>query len=283
MTFSIVALALCATFVGLWLVLGRDVLRASYVAVTVKPGTEREPQSLSPTARRHEGTLQLAMIDHADPTLVLIVLRLDGGSQWISTIRVDQFGSGISRLDNWRLALERVLVVEKPRAREVIVRPLRRGRSELRIKHAEHSDGVRRRHLIPAVGLAAISLISSVVLVCADGVGDSVSWAHHAGVSAAPLLLVAGALLAFTIGIPTTGTALALRLVSIAAFVAWGISQLLPSTELGTLLDDIAILLFVIDAGVFGLFGIAGGSEGPRSEMMALPSSGDATRSQVPS
>jgi hypothetical protein len=32
-----------------------------------------------------------------------------------------------------------------------------------------------------------------------------------------------------------------------------------------------------------GLFGIAGGSEGPRSEMMALPSSGDATRSQAPS
>jgi hypothetical protein len=251
MILFIFACALGTVLVGLWLILGRDVLRASYVDVGVRPGDDEEQQSLSLIARRHEGMLQLAMIDHVDPTLVLIVLRLDSGGQLISTIRVDQFGSGISRLDDWRLASRRVLVVEKPRTREVIVRPLSAWQSTLAIRQFENGATTQRWRLILAAGLAAMSLLSSMILMCADGFGGSVSWTHHAGLSAAPLLLVAVALLASTIGIPIRSTTLALRLVTIAAFVAWGVSQLLPSTGLGTLLDDIAILLFVIDAGIF--------------------------------
>jgi hypothetical protein len=35
-------------------------------------------------------------------------------------------------------------------------------------------------------------MAANIVLLTADGIGGSVRWAHHAGASAAPLLLVAG-------------------------------------------------------------------------------------------
>jgi hypothetical protein len=96
-----------------------------------------------------------------------------------------------------------------------------------------------------------VSIVSSIVLMCTDGVSTGVSWTHHAGVSAAPLLLIAGALLAISIAVPPTGTSAILRVVTVTAFLTWGLSQLLPNTGAGTLLDDFAILLFVIDGGVF--------------------------------
>ena len=61
---------------------------------------------------------------HVDPGLVLVVLRLDSGGQWISTVRTDEQGFGIARLDSWRARVQRVTIFEKPRAREVVFRPI---------------------------------------------------------------------------------------------------------------------------------------------------------------
>jgi hypothetical protein len=97
-------------------------------------------------------------------------------------------------------------------------------------------------------------MVGSLVLIIRDGVAGGVEWTHHAGLSAAPLLLVAGALAAVSIAVPPRGYRWILRAVTVAAFVSWGLSQLFPDTRAAGLLDDAAILLFVIDAGCFVLF-----------------------------
>jgi hypothetical protein len=85
--------------------------------------------------------------------------------------------------------------------------------------------------------------------VVTDGINTGVHWTHHAGVSAAPLLLVAGAIAAMSIAHPPAWRRLVMRLVAIMAFAAWGLSQLFPGSPAAGLLDDAAILLFVVDAG----------------------------------
>jgi hypothetical protein len=106
-----------------------------------------------------------------------------------------------------------------------------------------------RFRLAVAVGLGTLSMAGSVVLVVTDGINGSVHWTHHAGVSAAPLLLVAGAIAAMSIAHPPAWRRLVMRLVAMMAFAAWGLSQLFAGSVAADLLADAAILLFVLDAG----------------------------------
>ena len=118
-----------------------------------------------------------------------------------------------------------------------------RGRSQAQ------ATGAPRLRLAVAVGLGARSVAGSLLLVVTDGINANVHWAHHAGVSAAPLLLVAGAIAAISIAHPPAWRGLLVRLVAVMAFVAWGLSQLLAGSAAAGPLDDAAILLFVLDAG----------------------------------
>lgn len=117
------------------------------------------------------------------------------------------------------------------------------------MNHQDDQPRAPRLRLFFAIGLGVVSIAVSVVLVVADVVGRGSQWAGHPGVSAAPLLLVAGAITAFSIARPASRREDAMRLVAAAAFVAWGLSQLAHSPQLAGVLDDLAILLFVIDAG----------------------------------
>ena len=109
--------------------------------------------------------------------------------------------------------------------------------------------GAQRLRLAVAAGLGTLSIAGSLLLLVTDGVNDSVHWTHHAGVSAAPLLLVAGAIAVMSIAHPPAWRRLLIRVVAIMAFTAWGLSQLLAGSLAAGLLDDAAILLFVLDAG----------------------------------
>jgi len=111
----------------------------------------------------------------------------------------------------------------------------------------QHLDAPRLR-LFAAISLSVISIAGSVLLVVTDGIGGNVRWAHHSGVSAAPLLLVAGAITAVSIAHPPNGRHALMRLVAVLAFVAWGIAQLAPNPGVAGALNDAAILLFVVDA-----------------------------------
>ena len=278
MILAIGTLGLIAVLALLWVSVGRETLRLGYVAMTNTPSVEAGGRDTIRDAARHEGVLHLVMADHVDPGLMLVVLRLDDGGQWISTVRTDQQGFGGRRLDSWRASARRVVIDEKPRAHEVVFRPVTgRHASSLRTRierglvpvrrldsannhdasdgsvgdGGQHSQPVPRLRLLFALGLAAVSIASSLVLMFTDGIDAGVSWTHHAGVSAAPLLLIAGALLAVSIAVPPAGKAAVFRAVTVTAFTTWGLSQLLPNTGAGTVLDDVAILLFVIDAAVF--------------------------------
>ena len=102
--------------------------------------------------------------------------------------------------------------------------------------------------LLVAIGLGLISIAGSILLVAADGIGGSVRWAHHAGASAAPLLLVAGAIAAVSIAHPPRRRHGFMRLIAVLAFTAWGTAQLFPASAAAGALNDVAILLFVTDA-----------------------------------
>jgi hypothetical protein len=100
-----------------------------------------------------------------------------------------------------------------------------------------------------AIWLGLVSIAGGVVLAATDAVGGSIRWTHHAAVSAAPLLLVAGAIVAVTVAHPVKGRRALMRFVAVLAFTAWGMAQLLPDSGAAGALNDVAILLFVVDAG----------------------------------
>jgi len=143
-----------------------------------------------------------------------------------------------------------------------------------------HPARAARIRLLGAVVLGVLSVIGSVLLIVIDGVSTSVSWVHHAGVSAAPLLLVAGALIALTLANPPHGRAMVLRIVTAAAFASWGLSQLFPNEGVGTVLGDIAILLFVIDAAVFATVEAVGLLRPAADERHGAAVEGEAGQSQ---
>lgn len=109
--------------------------------------------------------------------------------------------------------------------------------------------GATHVRLSLAIGLGLASIAASVLLITADGIGASIHWAHHAGAAAAPLLLAAGALAAVSVAYPPPDRPHSImRLVAALAFTAWGTAQLVPAPAAAAL-NDVAILLFVIDAG----------------------------------
>ena len=108
--------------------------------------------------------------------------------------------------------------------------------------------GAPRFRLSVAIGLGLTAIAASILLLTADGIGGSVHWAHHAGASAAPLLLVAGAIAAVSVAHPPKGRHGFMRLVAVLAFTAWGSGQLVPDSGVAGALNDLAILLFVVDA-----------------------------------
>jgi len=100
-----------------------------------------------------------------------------------------------------------------------------------------------------AAGLGLVAIGGSVALVAADGIGGGIRWSHHPGVSAAPLLVVAGAIAAVSVAHPVGGRRELMRFVAAFAFTAWGLAQLFPDSGVAGVLNDLAILLFVVDAG----------------------------------
>jgi hypothetical protein len=109
--------------------------------------------------------------------------------------------------------------------------------------------GIRHIRVIAAIVLGAISAAASVALVVTDGLDAGAGWSHHAGVSAAPLLIIAGAIAVATLAHPHTAASVVKAVVGVLAFASWGLAQLVPSSPATGWLGDVAILLFVFDAG----------------------------------
>jgi hypothetical protein len=111
-----------------------------------------------------------------------------------------------------------------------------------------HCPGGVDVRLAAAIGLGVTSIAVSVLLIATDGIDGGITWSHHAGVSAAPLLLVAGAIAVVSVAHQAKGRHGIMRLVAVLAFTAWGLAQAFPDSAAAGALNDAAILLFVIDA-----------------------------------
>ena len=99
-----------------------------------------------------------------------------------------------------------------------------------------------------AIGLGVLAIIASALLFATDAITGSSHWAHHPGISAAPLLLIAAAIAAGSLAQPPHQRRRLMPLIAALAFTAWGLAQLLPNTAAAGYLNDTAILLFVADA-----------------------------------
>jgi hypothetical protein len=102
--------------------------------------------------------------------------------------------------------------------------------------------------LLAAVGLGSMAIAGGLLSLVAGGIAG-IRWSHEAGVTAAPLFLVAGAIAAVGIAGGVRGRPAVMRLIAVLAFTAWGLSQLFSGSAASAPLDDVAILLFVVDAG----------------------------------
>jgi hypothetical protein len=78
------------------------------------------------------------------------------------------------------------------------------------------------------------------------------------------LLLVAGAIAAVSVARPARGRRALMQFVAVLAFAAWGLAQLFPDSGAAGVLNDLAILLFVVDAG-FAVISDAGVLHMPRA------------------
>ena len=119
-----------------------------------------------------------------------------------------------------------------------------------------------------AIGLGLTSIAASILLIATDGITQSAHWAHHDGISAAPLLLIAGAITAVTVAHPPPRRQTLLRLVAVLAFTAWGLAQLFPASAAAGYLNDAAILLFVTDAA----YALASDARTPQAHRHPQPS-----------
>jgi hypothetical protein len=91
-----------------------------------------------------------------------------------------------------------------------------------------------------------LALLAGILLLTSDFLFTS--W-PHAPISAAPLLLIGAAYLGFQVLTRPQPLDLFKAFIVSAAFILWGIDQLLPTSWPAMTLGDIVIVLYVIDLG----------------------------------
>jgi hypothetical protein len=96
---------------------------------------------------------------------------------------------------------------------------------------------------------AGASLLSSLLLLVQDVAPVLIGSVRHSWLAASALLLAGAACLGLASAVRAQKKDLFLRLSLGAAFILWGIQQLLPESAVSVLFGDIVIILFVVDIG----------------------------------
>ncbi len=109
---------------------------------------------------------------------------------------------------------------------------------------------VLKRCLILFIALIiTLALLSGVLLLTFDFFQPFLHNLVHAPISAAPLLLIGLAFLSFQLLIRPKPLELLKAFIVSAAFILWGVVQLLPVGWIATMLGDVVIVLYVVDLG----------------------------------
>ena len=95
----------------------------------------------------------------------------------------------------------------------------------------------------------SLALTAGTVLLLSDVAQGFLPALPHAPISAAPLLLIGAASLAFQVLTRPKLLDLLKALIVSLAFILWGIDQMLPPGWLATTLGDVVISLYVLDLG----------------------------------
>ena len=98
--------------------------------------------------------------------------------------------------------------------------------------------------------LVLLALGASTLLISDDVIPLVAQRLAHAPISAVPLLLIGITYLLMQSGFRPVGRELAQALLVSAAFISWGIYQLLPTGTFATLLGDLVITMYVVDLGL---------------------------------
>jgi hypothetical protein len=98
-----------------------------------------------------------------------------------------------------------------------------------------------------AVLSAGASLLSSLLLVVQDAAPVLTGSLRHTWLAASALLLAGIACLVLASAVRAHKKDLLMRLSLGAAFILWGIQQLLPESGVAVLFGDLVIILFVVD------------------------------------
>jgi hypothetical protein len=101
------------------------------------------------------------------------------------------------------------------------------------------------RHVIAL--LAIFAVVASAVLLGVDGFPALATRWGHAPASAAPLILIGTAYLLMSALAHVSPLDLLKRLLLAAAFILWGIDQLMTPGPLARLIGDVVITLYVFD------------------------------------
>ena len=95
--------------------------------------------------------------------------------------------------------------------------------------------------------LAILAVAASAVLLGVDGSPVLAARIGHAPVSAAPLILIGTAYLLMSALVRVSPLDLLKRVLLAAAFILWGVDQLMTPGPLARLIGDVVIALYVFD------------------------------------
>jgi hypothetical protein len=132
---------------------------------------------------------------------------------------------------------------------DILTLPEQRAESSMEeppIKHRSFHKSVLGKGIVMVIVLA---FIGGAVLLANDVPWPVLKPLAHAPVSALPLLLIGIAALSFQLVIRPNLLDLFKAFIVSAAFLLWGIDQLLPAGWLATTMGDVVIVLYVIDLG----------------------------------
>jgi hypothetical protein len=134
---------------------------------------------------------------------------------------------------------------------DLLSRPDRHPAIPAHVPHLKHARGhLLGRFFAFFTGLIILlAFASGALLLVKDTPLSLLQHLEHAPVSALPLLLIGLASLCFQIVVRPTPLDLFKAGIVSAAFIFWGIDQLLPASWEATALGDIVIVLYVIDLG----------------------------------
>jgi hypothetical protein len=122
-----------------------------------------------------------------------------------------------------------------------------------------------------AIVLAVMAIACTIALLISDTKLRMPVWTWPSAISAAPLLLIGTSLLIFQVIRRPGWVELLKNIFLAAAFLLWGVVQLMPRSALSQILGHVVIALYVLDLAWVILSSMNGAAVGSRAANLDSP------------